>query len=107
MDTRAYPFLLGPAVAALAMSGSTFVVAMNALLLKRTKLAGIRKPDSDKPAPLADDKATLASSAPPAASAVSSRSRIAAAVLKPTDPHRHRRLAKGSVHINEADAVPG
>jgi Cu2+-exporting ATPase len=75
-----YPFLLGPAVAALAMSGSTFVVAMNALLLKRTNLAGIRKPDSDKlapavedPAPPAEDKATLASSAPPAASAAASQ----------------------------------
>ena len=60
-----YPFLLGPAVAALAMSGSTFVVAMNALLLKRTKLAGIRKPDSDKPSPPADEKAQVAPSAPP------------------------------------------
>ena len=61
-----YPFLLGPAVAALAMSGSTFVVAMNALLLKRTKLAGIRKPDSGKPAP-------------PAASAVPNQCKIAVA----------------------------
>ncbi len=67
-----YPFLLGPAVAALAMSGSTFVVAMNALLLKRTKLAGIRKPDSDKPTPSAEDKTMIASSIPPAASALPS-----------------------------------
>ena len=64
-----YPFLLGPAVAALAMSGSTFVVAMNALLLKRTKLAGIRKPDTDKAAPSAEDQAMPASSAPAAVSA--------------------------------------
>jgi Cu2+-exporting ATPase len=78
-----YPFLLGPAVAALAMSGSTFVVAMNALLLKRTKLLGIRKPDSDKSAPHADDKATLATLPPPAAPVAPSRppvgSRVAAA----------------------------
>ncbi len=39
-----YPFVLSPEVAALAMSGSTLVVAVNALLLKRTKLAGIRQP---------------------------------------------------------------
>ena len=38
-----FPFLLGPAIAALAMSGSTAVVAINALLLKRTKLAGIHR----------------------------------------------------------------
>ncbi len=36
-----YPFLLGPSIAALAMSGSSALVAMNALLLKRTKLTGI------------------------------------------------------------------
>ena len=33
-----YPFVLSPEVAALSMSGSTLVVAINALLLKRTKL---------------------------------------------------------------------
>ena len=44
-----FPFVLSPEVAALSMSGSTLVVAVNALLLKRTKLAGIRKP-GDKPA---------------------------------------------------------
>ena len=36
-----YPFLLGPSIAALAMSGSSALVAINALLLKRTKLTGI------------------------------------------------------------------
>jgi len=36
-----YPFLLSPEVAALSMSGSTLVVAINALMLKRTKLDGI------------------------------------------------------------------
>ena len=44
-----FPFVLSPEVAALSMSGSTLVVAVNALMLKRTKLAGIRKP-SEKPA---------------------------------------------------------
>ncbi|QBB70717.1 heavy metal translocating P-type ATPase [Pseudolysobacter antarcticus] len=39
-----YPFVLSPAVAALSMSGSTLIVAINALLLKRTKLAGIHQP---------------------------------------------------------------
>jgi len=39
-----YPFVLSPAVAALSMSGSSAVVAINALLLKRTKLAGIHRP---------------------------------------------------------------
>lgn len=33
-----YPFLLSPEIAALAMSGSSALVAVNALLLKRTKL---------------------------------------------------------------------
>jgi Cu2+-exporting ATPase len=33
-----YPFLLSPEIAALAMSGSSALVAINALLLKRTKL---------------------------------------------------------------------
>ncbi len=39
-----YPFLLNPEIAALAMSGSSALVAINALMLKRTKLAGIRQP---------------------------------------------------------------
>ena len=42
-----FPFLLGPAIAALAMSGSTAVVAINALLLKRTKLAGLHRPGGE------------------------------------------------------------
>ena len=37
-----YPFTLSPEIAALSMSGSSAVVAINALLLKRTKLAGIK-----------------------------------------------------------------
>ena len=38
-----YPFTLSPELAALSMSGSSAVVAINALMLKRTKLAGIRQ----------------------------------------------------------------
>jgi Cu2+-exporting ATPase len=38
-----YPFTLSPEVAALSMSGSSAIVAMNALMLKRTRLAGIRR----------------------------------------------------------------
>jgi Cu2+-exporting ATPase len=37
-----YPFTLSPEVAALAMSGSSALVAVNALMLKRTKLSGIK-----------------------------------------------------------------
>jgi Cu2+-exporting ATPase len=36
-----YPVLISPEIAAFAMSGSTLIVAINALMLKRTKLAGI------------------------------------------------------------------
>jgi P-type Cu2+ transporter len=36
------PFTLSPEIAALAMSGSSALVAINALTLKRTRLAGIR-----------------------------------------------------------------
>ncbi len=36
-----YPFVISPEVAALAMSGSSALVAINALLLKRTRLEGI------------------------------------------------------------------
>jgi Cu2+-exporting ATPase len=35
--------LLGPSIAALAISGSSALVAINALMLKRTKLTGIRR----------------------------------------------------------------
>src|ERR1019366_1912839 len=35
-----YPFVLSPEVAALSMSGSTLIVAVNALMLKRIKLGG-------------------------------------------------------------------
>jgi Cu2+-exporting ATPase len=41
-----HPVLLSPEIAALAMSGSSALVAVNALLLKRTRLEGIRRPSA-------------------------------------------------------------
>ena len=55
-----YPFTLSPELAALSMSGSSAVVAINALMLKRTKLAGIKRAGSE---------GTPATSARPAAEA--------------------------------------
>ena len=46
-----YPFLLGPSIAAIAMSGSSALVAINALMLKRTRLTGIKVQSASKPAP--------------------------------------------------------
>ncbi|MFZ3139043.1 heavy metal translocating P-type ATPase [Polaromonas sp.] len=48
-----YPFTLSPEIAALSMSGSSAVVAINALMLKRTKLAGIKSARTQSP-PTAD-----------------------------------------------------
>ena len=54
-----YPFTLSPEIAALSMSGSSAIVAINALMLKRTKLDGIRSapprspPAANPPAPIA------------------------------------------------------
>ena len=57
-----YPFVLSPEIAALSMSGSSAVVAINALLLKRTKLAGIHQPRKDmalkKPLTIQDKNST-------------------------------------------------
>jgi Cu2+-exporting ATPase len=39
-----YPLVISPEVAALAMSGSSALVAVNALMLKRTRLEGIHVP---------------------------------------------------------------
>ena len=55
-----YPFTLSPEVAALSMSGSSAIVAINALMLKRTKLAGIRSPH---PAPAASSSVAQGASA--------------------------------------------
>jgi Cu2+-exporting ATPase len=46
-----YPFTLSPEVAALSMSGSSAIVAINALMLTRTKLVGIRSPQPSSAAP--------------------------------------------------------
>ena len=45
-----YPFLLSPEIAALAMSGSSALVAINALMLKRTRLKGVRRQRAHAPA---------------------------------------------------------
>jgi Cu2+-exporting ATPase len=55
-----YPFTLSPEVAALSMSGSSAIVAINALMLKRTRLAGIRSPH---PAPAASPTVAQGASA--------------------------------------------
>lgn len=44
-----YSWPLGPSIAAIAMSDSTAVVAINARILKRTKLSGIAKKGSEQP----------------------------------------------------------
>src|SRR5262245_21153295 len=45
-----YPLMISPEIAALAMSGSSALVAINALLLKRTKLPGISRYHAQEPA---------------------------------------------------------
>src|SRR6516225_6483981 len=54
-----YPFLLSPEIAAFAMSGSTLIVAINALMLKRTKLAGITRRNSPQTSELRPAEATV------------------------------------------------
>ena len=65
-----YPFVLSPEVAALSMSGSTLIVAINALMLKRTKLAGIRQPGRRAAPGAPDAAATPASGEAPAVAAI-------------------------------------
>jgi Cu2+-exporting ATPase len=60
-----YPFTISPEVAAIAMSGSSALVAINALMLKRTRLAGIRRVHAGGTAPVSE--AASAASAPRAA----------------------------------------
>ena len=57
-----YPFTLSPEIAALSMSGSSALVAINALMLKRTKLAGIKTAISPG-APVAETKSDAGASA--------------------------------------------
>lgn len=47
-----FPFLLSPEIAAVSMSGSSVIVALNALMLKRTRLAGISRYSSAQESPL-------------------------------------------------------
>jgi Cu2+-exporting ATPase len=47
-----YPVLLSPEIAALAMSGSSALVAINALLLKRTRLPGLKRGRDLEPRPV-------------------------------------------------------
>jgi Cu2+-exporting ATPase len=54
-----YPFLLSPEVAALAMSGSSALVAINALMLKRTRLAGIARTGHKEPRGLRSAEAAV------------------------------------------------
>ena len=65
-----YPFVLSPEVAAISMSGSTLIVAINALLLKRTELAGIRQPGKAAATGKTDAPATSQPSRMPAPKAV-------------------------------------
>ena len=64
-----YPFLLSPTIAAIAMSGSSAIVAINALMLKRTNLTGIRSQtamapsSSSAPTPAASRAPTPATAA--------------------------------------------
>ncbi len=53
-----YPFLLSPEIAAISMSGSSVIVAVNALMLKRTKLAGISRYSSTQQLTLRPAEAT-------------------------------------------------
>lgn len=46
-----YPLVVSPAVAAIAMSGSSALVAVNALLLKRTRLDGVKQSGASSTAP--------------------------------------------------------
>jgi Cu2+-exporting ATPase len=74
-----YPFVLSPEVAALSMSGSTLIVAINALLLKRTKLAGIRQPGKNSVPGAAGGPATPEPAKPSAVPANAQPNKTAAA----------------------------
>jgi Cu2+-exporting ATPase len=52
-----YPIIISPAVAAIAMSGSSALVAVNALLLKRTRLEGVGRGGPDQPVGMDLDEA--------------------------------------------------
>lgn len=56
-----YPFVLSPEIAALSMSGSTLIVAINALMLKRLKLTSKTLDSSESAAIKTGEAATTAS----------------------------------------------
>ena len=78
-----FPFVLSPEVAALSMSGSTLVVAINALMLKRTKLAGIRQPGKTA-APATPEQVTAPKPGlAPTSSAIQESAKVTAAKTSP------------------------
>ena len=83
-----YPFVLSPEVAALSMSGSTLIVAINALMLKRTKLEGIRQP-AKTAAPGTPEVA--AAPAPGEAPAVTAPPEPAKVSAVPANPHSNEK----------------
>ena len=85
-----YPFVLSPEVAALSMSGSTLIVAINALMLKRIKLEGIHQPGKTA-APGTPDVA--AASKPGEAPAVAAIPEPARASAVPANPQPDKQAA--------------
>ena len=69
-----FPFVLSPEVAALSMSGSTLVVAINALMLKRTKLAGSASPDAPASPKAGEPPAAVKAPEPTKGTAVAAKS---------------------------------
>jgi P-type Cu2+ transporter len=78
-----YPFVLSPQVAALSMSGSTLIVAINALMLKRTKLAGIRQPGKNAVPGTPNGAATPAPGGAPEVPTTPERAKASAAPANP------------------------
>ena len=85
-----YPFVLSPEVAAMSMSGSTLIVAINALMLKRTKLEGIRQPGKTA-APATT--VVAATPKPGTAPAVAALSGPAKASAVPANAHSNEKAA--------------
>ena len=78
-----YPFVLSPEIAALSMSGSTLIVAINALMLKRTKLAGIRQPGKSAAPGTPDVASTPAPGGMPAVAATPEPAKASAVPANP------------------------
>jgi len=77
-----YPILLGPSIAALAMSGSSALVAINALMLKRTKLTGIRQSGKTAASSKPDEAATRKPIDAPAEAATSESAKASVTLEK-------------------------